>query len=60
MKKNQKLIQVILKSVAVGMSVSSYMLGYLGTVDAGKQVNLLAFGLFALSVAALQTENNQD
>jgi len=60
MKKNQKLVQTILKAVAVGMSVASYILGYLGAVDAGTQVNLLAFGLFALSVAALQTENDQD
>jgi len=54
MNANQKIIQTVLKAVAVGMSVASIVLGYLGTVDAGTQVSLLSLGLFALSVAALQ------
>lgn len=55
MKPNYKLIDIILKAVAVGMSVASLVLGILGTADTGTLVTLLSIGLFALSLAALQT-----
>ena len=50
----QDMIRLVLKAVAVGMSVASLVFGYIGTVDTGTQVALLSFGLFALSVEALQ------
>ncbi len=59
MKTNQKLIGTILKAVAVGMSVASIVLGILGLADTGTQVTLLSFGLFALSIVALQTTENE-
>jgi len=57
MKKYQSLVQVVLKAVALGMSVASMVLGYIGTVDTGTQVGLLSLGLFTLAVAALQNNN---
>jgi threonine/homoserine efflux transporter RhtA len=57
MKKYQSLVQVVLKAVALGMSVASMVLGYIGAVDAGTQVNLLSLGVFALAVAMLQNSN---
>lgn len=54
MDKVQSITQTVLKAVALGMSVASLVLGYLGTVGTATQVSLLAIGVFALSVAALQ------
>lgn len=54
MDKVQSITQTVLKAVALGMSVASLVLGYLGTVETATQVSLLAIGVFALSVAALQ------
>jgi hypothetical protein len=51
--KVQDIVQLVLKAVAVGMSVASMVLGYLGAVGPETQVNLLGLGLFALAVAAL-------
>ena len=50
----QEIINLVLKAVAVGMSVVSVVFGYLGGVDVESQVGLLSLGLFALSIAALQ------
>jgi threonine/homoserine efflux transporter RhtA len=50
----QGIIQLVLKAVALGMSVASVVLGFLGAADADTQVTLLSLGLFALSVAMLQ------
>jgi len=55
--KRQNIVRLILKAVAVGMSVASVTLGFLGAVDLTTQVNLLGIGLFALALAALQTED---
>jgi len=57
MKNYQGLVQVVLKAVALGMSVASMVLGYIGAVDTGTQVALLSLGIFALAVAALQNKN---
>lgn len=54
MNTNRNIVQTVLKAVAVGMSVASIVLGYLGAVDLGAQVSLLSLGLFALAVASLQ------
>lgn len=54
MDKVQSITQSVLKAVALGMSVASLVLGYLGTIETATQISLLAIGVFALSVAALQ------
>jgi len=54
MNKTQSITQMVLKAVALAMSVACLVLGYLGTVETATQVSLLAIGVFALSVAALQ------
>ena len=57
MEKAQNIVRLVLKAVAVGMSVASVVLGFLGTVDVTTQVNLLGIGLFALALVALQKED---
>lgn len=57
MKKYQSIVQVVLKAVALSMSVASMILGYLGAVDVETQVGFLSLGLFTLAVAALQNSN---
>ncbi len=57
MENTQRIITLVLKAVAVGMSVVSIVLGFLPeAADIGTQVTLLSIGLFTLSVAALQKE----
>ena len=54
MNKTQGINQMVLKAVAIAMSVACLVLGYLGTVEIADQVSILAIGVVALSVAALQ------
>ncbi|MGB5933760.1 MAG: hypothetical protein WBH57_11920 [Anaerolineae bacterium] len=57
MEKVQNIVSLVLKAVAVGMSVVSIVLGFLPDVaDIDTHVTLLGIGLFALAVAALQKE----
>ena len=49
-------VSIVLKAVAVGMSVTSIVLGVLGVADTSTQVTLLGIGLAALAIAALQNE----
>ncbi len=57
MENTRRIITLVLKAVAVGMSVVSIVLGFLPeAADIGTQVTLLSIGLFTLSVAALQKE----
>ncbi len=57
MENTQRIITLVLKAVAVGMSVVSIVLGFLPeAADIGTQITLLSIGLFTLSVAALQKE----
>lgn len=57
MEYTQRIVSLVLKAVAVGMSVSSIVLGFLPeAADIGTQVTLLSIGLFTLAVAALQKE----
>jgi len=57
MEKAQNIINLVLKAVAVGMSVASIVIGFLPDVaDIDTQVTLLSIGLFTLAVAALQKE----
>ena len=50
-----RITRLVLKAVAVGMSVASIVMGFIpGVADADTQVTLLSIGLAALAVAALQ------
>jgi len=51
------IVSLVLKAVAVGMSVASIVLGFFPDVaDIDTHVTLLGIGLFALAVSALQKE----
>ena len=52
----QSTINLILKAVAVGMSVATVTLGFLGGIEVSAQVSLLGIGLFALALLALRKE----
>ena len=57
MENPQRIINLVLKAVAVGMSVVSIVLGFLpDAADVATQITLLSIGLFALALAALQKE----
>ena len=53
MAKNQPLLNLILRGLAVAMGVAAVVLGILKTTDAITLTTLLGIGLFALSVDAL-------
>ena len=53
----QRIIRLVLKAVAVGMSVASIVMGFIpGVAGADTQITLLSIGVFALALAALQKE----
>ena len=55
--KAQRISSLVLKAVAIGMSVVSIVLGFLPAVaDVDTLITLLSIGLFALAVSALQKE----
>jgi hypothetical protein len=56
MEKVQNIVSLVLKAVAVGMSVGSIVLNSLNVVDMETHVTLLGIGLFTLAVAAVQRE----
>jgi hypothetical protein len=57
MENTQQIINLVLKAVAVGMSVVSVVMSFLPDVgDVSTQITLLGIGLFTLSVSALQKE----
>jgi putative Mn2+ efflux pump MntP len=52
-----RITSLVLKAVAVGMSVSSIVMGFIPDVaDVNTHITLLSIGLAALAVAALQKE----
>ena len=52
-----KTVSIVLKAVAVGMSVASIVMGFLpGVATVETHLTLLSIGLFALALAALQKE----
>ena len=54
----QKITGLVLKAVAVGMSIASIVLGFFpNAADIDTQVTLLSIGLAALAVAALMKED---
>ena len=48
------IVGLVLKAVALGMSVTSVVLGALNTTSSDVHITLLGIGLFALAMAALQ------
>ena len=57
MKKSEKIIGLVLKAVAVGMSISSIVMGFIPeAADVDTHITLLGIGLAALALAALQKE----
>jgi hypothetical protein len=48
------IVDLILKAVALGMSVASIVLGILNTASLETSVTLLSIGLLALALAELQ------
>ena len=55
----RRIISLVLKAVAVGMSIASLVIGFFPDVaDVDTHITLLGIGLFALSVAALQKEDD--
>ena len=58
MENTQRIINLVLRAVALGMAVVSIVLGFLPeAADIGTQVTLLSIGLFTLALAALQKED---
>ena len=52
-----RIINLVLKAVALGMAVVSIVMGFLPqAANISTQVTLLSIGLFALALAALQKE----
>jgi hypothetical protein len=57
----QRIINLVLKAVALGMGVASIVLGFLPeAADINTQVTLLAVGLFALPWPPFRKKNDQD
>ena len=53
----QRIIGLVLKAVAVGMSIASIVMGFIpNAADIDTHITLLSIGLFALALAALQKE----
>ncbi len=48
------IVDLVLKAVALGMSVTSVVLGVLNTASVDVHITLLGIGLFTLALAALQ------
>ncbi len=57
MEKVQGIVGIVLKAVAVGMSIASIVMGFFpGETTIETHITLLSIGLAALAVAALQKE----
>jgi hypothetical protein len=57
MEDREKLVKLVLKAVALGMAVVSIVMNFIPqAANVGTQVTLLSIGLFALALAALQSE----
>jgi hypothetical protein len=52
----ERIVSLVLKAVAVGMSIASFVMGLFGVADIDTHLTLLGIGLFTLAVAALQKE----
>jgi uncharacterized membrane protein len=56
MDNTQRIITLVLKAVAVGMSIVSIVLGIVDAGDIDTQLTLLGIGLAALAVASIRQE----
>jgi hypothetical protein len=54
MQESQRILDLVLKAVALGMGVATVVLGILKTATPETSVILLGIGLFALALAGLQ------
>ena len=54
MENPKKIIDLILKGIALAMSIASIILGILGEATLDTHVTLLGIGLLALALAGLQ------
>jgi hypothetical protein len=54
MQESKRLIELVLKAVALAMAVASVVLGILSAAPLETNVTLLGIGLFALALAALR------
>lgn len=58
MKKSEKITGLVLKAVAVGMSIVSIVMGFIpDAADVDTHITLLSIGLAALAIAALMKED---
>ena len=58
MKKYEKITGLVLKAVAIGMSIVSIVMGFIhGVADVDTHITLLSIGLAALAVASLMQED---
>jgi putative Mn2+ efflux pump MntP len=52
-----RIVSLVLKAVAVGMSIASLVMGFIpGASEVNTHITLLSIGLAALAIAALQKE----
>ncbi len=56
MENAQRIISLVLRALAIGMSIVSIVLGYLGEADVNTHLTLLGIGLAALAIASFQNE----
>ena len=57
MKKYEKITSLVLKAVAVGMSIASIVMGFIpNAADMDTHITLLSIGLAALALNALMKE----
>jgi hypothetical protein len=56
MENTRNIINVVLKAVAVGMSVASIVMGFVAELDVDTHITFLGIGLAALAIASLQNE----
>jgi hypothetical protein len=59
MENAQKIVNIVLKAVAVGAGVSSIVLAIVGVVEIEAQVTMLSIGLATLSIASLSETGAQ-
>jgi hypothetical protein len=57
MENAQRIISLVLRALAVGMSIVSIVLGFVGEADVNTHITLLGIGLAALAIASFQNED---
>lgn len=56
MENAKSIINMVLKALAIGMSIVSIVLGFVGEADVNTHITLLGIGLAALAIASFQNE----